>query len=108
MVLSFNDMSSSLHSSHAPDIFASKDLVEEGPLIGTAINRTVRLIRVVFGPRRTSTLVRTKLCLIRITASVPLTGLDVGIEDLPGALTAPWPSLLSSRASELTAGQLRL
>jgi len=60
---------------------------EEGPLIGTAFTRTVRLIRVVFGPSRTSTLVRMKLCLMRETATVPLTGLDFGIEGLSGAVT---------------------
>jgi hypothetical protein len=59
---------------------------EEGPLIGTAFNCTVRLIRVVLGPSRTSTLVRMKLCLMRLTATVPLTGLDFGIEGLPGAM----------------------
>ena len=59
---------------------------EERPLIRTAFNCTDRLIPVVLGPSRTSTLVRMKLWLMRRTAIAPLTGLDFGIEGLPGAM----------------------
>ena len=47
-------------------------------------NPTVRLDIAVLGLCRTSTLVRMKLCLMRHTASVPLMGLDFGIEGLSG------------------------
>ena len=64
----------------------------------------MRLIRVVFGSSRTSTLVRMKLCLMRYTATVPLTGLDLGIEGLSGAMVVHGRSCCLAGLSSLLLG----